>query len=51
MTRRNVLISAGVLAVVVGAICLWVRYSEFWSIDACVDRGGAWDYSAKECRH
>jgi hypothetical protein len=26
-------------------------YGEFWKIDACLDSGRAWDYSAKECRH
>jgi hypothetical protein len=50
MTKRNVLISAGVLVAVLGAICLWVRYSEFWSIDACLDSGRAWNYATGACR-
>jgi hypothetical protein len=42
-------LSGGVAALIV--LLLWISYGEFWKIDACLESGGAWDYSAKACRH
>ncbi len=37
----------------IGAIglLLWIRHGEFWKIDRCLDSGGAWIYSTRECEH
>ena len=51
MSRRAwmISVSAAIAATVVLFLCL--SYGEFWKIDSCLDSGGAWDYSAKLCRH
>ena len=51
MSRRGCLITISLLVAAIAALVLWVRFGEFWKIDACVDSAGSWDYSAKECRH
>jgi hypothetical protein len=48
-TRPTILISLAIAALIL--LILWIRYGEFWKIDACLDSGRAWDYSVKECRH
>ena len=51
MTRRGWVISASLVVAMLILLGLWMNYGEFWKVDACLDSGGAWDYSAKECRH
>ncbi|HET7576962.1 MAG TPA: hypothetical protein VFK19_10435 [Sphingomicrobium sp.] len=51
MIRRAIPLFLGVIFIGAVGLILWMRYGEFWKVDACLDSGGAWDYSAKECRH
>ena len=51
MTRRGLLVSGLAVLVLLAAAVIWIRYSEFSSIDACLDSGGAWNQSARECNH
>ena len=50
MISRGWLLCLGVIFVAVVGLALWIRHVQFWSIDHCLDSGGAWDYAAKECR-
>jgi len=51
VTRSSRIIAISLVSVAFIALALWIRYGEYWNIDACLDSGGAWDYSAKDCRH
>jgi hypothetical protein len=42
--------AAGFVVVLI-ILILWINYGEFWQIDRCLDSGGAWNYSSKECEH
>ena len=51
MTKRRWVIGASLIVSTLILLGLWMSYGEFWKIDACLDSGSAWNYSAKECRH
>jgi hypothetical protein len=51
MTGRVRLIGIPLILVTLMLLISWIKYGEFGKIDACLDSGGAWDHSAKECRH
>lgn len=51
MSRQATLLFLAVVFIGAVGFMLWIRHGEFWKIDACLDNGGAWNYSAKECRH
>ncbi|CAH0495194.1 hypothetical protein NVSP9465_00199 [Novosphingobium sp. CECT 9465] len=46
MLRAAVLIA---MALLLSSFWLWSNRQ--FSIDACLDVGGAWDYSSETCRH
>ncbi|MFL6730710.1 MAG: hypothetical protein ACJ8E3_03245 [Sphingomicrobium sp.] len=49
--RRKAFISVAAVATLIAVLVLWVQYGEFWQIDGCLDSGGAWNYTSKECEH
>jgi len=51
MTECRWFLAAGIVFIGIVGLLLWMRHGEFWAIDSCLDSGGAWDYSAKVCRH
>ena len=48
MKRRS---AAMALAVVIGAVVGWFAHdiSRSFTIDGCLDSGGAWDYQHEDC--
>jgi hypothetical protein len=45
---RVFFIVAIALAVLSG-LCVWVRNSEWWQVDRCLDAGGRWNYETQIC--
>ena len=46
MNLKEILLGLVALAII-GLMTRWVV--EFWKVDKCLDRGGGWDYQAREC--
>jgi hypothetical protein len=48
--HSRILIAIALLAAAgVGALAMSEPFEEFWSIDACLDAGGSWNYDANVC--
>jgi len=47
--RRHLVVAGVVALLVIGAIVLVLTRTDLFAIDACMDRGGAWDPERKIC--
>jgi hypothetical protein len=47
MSRAKFILALSLIGAV--GLALWIRHGEFWTIDECLDSGGAWNYSTNEC--
>jgi hypothetical protein len=50
MSKQAGLIGLSLMLAGLVLLFFWIRHGVYWKIDACLDSGGAWDRSAKECR-
>ncbi|MFC5270591.1 hypothetical protein [Adhaeribacter terreus] len=51
MKVKIIAVTGIILCLIIISILAYFNTKDFWAIDACLDKGGRWNYETKKCEY